>query len=283
MGKREKRISNYISRYVICVCSLVFITAIGIVIALISVTWEPANKVETDVSEWITEAVLSGAPDFSKLTNRADYFVVDANGNCVERNVSAEFRENFDRYAHYLIEENRDRIFYRNEVYLSLKFGSETVFIHYGIHTDKYLIILTVVGTTLLLLSLLVPTVLLVHFFKKNILCVKEYAENFSNENLEVEKIRTSVKELNEVTNAIDHMRETLTDNLKEKWKKEQTIKKNMASMAHDLKTPLTIIHGNAELLKETAQNPEEQEMLEKIISNSEKIANGVLNIMDCE
>ena len=63
--------------------------------------------------------------------------------------------------------------------------------------------------------------------------------------------------------------------------KKEQDSKAQMAQIAHDLKTPLTVIRGNADLLMEKACDEESKESLEAIVRNSEKIALSVLDILE--
>ena len=42
-------------------------------------------------------------------------------------------------------------------------------------------------------------------------------------------------------------------------WKTEQTQKEQIAALTHDLKTPLTVIQGNADLLTETNLDDEQR------------------------
>ncbi len=51
--------------------------------------------------------------------------------------------------------------------------------------------------------------------------------------------------------------------------------------MAHDLKTPLTVIRGNADLLLENNPDPDARESLTSIINNSERIAQSILEILE--
>ncbi|MCR4617089.1 MAG: hypothetical protein K5669_02750 [Lachnospiraceae bacterium] len=66
-----------------------------------------------------------------------------------------------------------------------------------------------------------------------------------------------------------------------EKWRKEYETKQKMAQIAHDLKTPLTVIRGNADLLLENNPDEESKESIEAIIKNSERIAKSVLEILE--
>ncbi|WP_081779900.1 sensor histidine kinase [Butyrivibrio proteoclasticus] len=76
-------------------------------------------------------------------------------------------------------------------------------------------------------------------------------------------------------------MQKELVATMEDKWKKEQDSKAQMAQIAHDLKTPLTVIRGNADLLMEKDCDEESRESLEAIVRNSEKIAMSVLDILE--
>ncbi len=66
-----------------------------------------------------------------------------------------------------------------------------------------------------------------------------------------------------------------------EKWRKEYETKQEMAQIAHDLKTPLTVIRGNADLLLESNPDAESVESINAIIDNAERIAKSVLKILE--
>ena len=66
-----------------------------------------------------------------------------------------------------------------------------------------------------------------------------------------------------------------------EKWRGEYETKQEMAQIAHDLKTPLTVIRGNADLLLENESDPDARESLTSIINNSERIAQSILEILE--
>lgn len=59
------------------------------------------------------------------------------------------------------------------------------------------------------------------------------------------------VRELQAALTALDTLRQELATSLREQWAGEQQKAELLAALAHDLKTPLTVIGGNAELLAE--------------------------------
>ena len=63
---------------------------------------------------------------------------------------------------------------------------------------------------------------------------------------------QSTIKEFNQVLSGLDHMRVALRESLMENWKAEQDKQNQISALTHDLKTPLTVARGNAELLAMT-------------------------------
>ena len=61
------------------------------------------------------------------------------------------------------------------------------------------------------------------------------------------------VRELGESLAAMEQLRQALARSLSEQWAMEQERTQALAALAHDLKTPLSIVSGSAELLEEDA------------------------------
>lgn len=61
------------------------------------------------------------------------------------------------------------------------------------------------------------------------------------------------IREFSATLQALQTMGQQLTDSLQRQWQLEQQRTEQVAALAHDLKTPLAIIQGNAELLAESA------------------------------
>ena len=75
----------------------------------------------------------------------------------------------------------------------------------------------------------------------------------------------SGIREFDQALLSMDGMRESLHASLVKQWESEQQRKEEIAALSHDLKTPLTVINGNAELLLEGALD-DEQEFLARSI-----------------
>ena len=70
---------------------------------------------------------------------------------------------------------------------------------------------------------------------------------------------------------AMQTMGRELTDSLQSQWRMEQQRTEQIAALAHDLKTPLTVIQGNADLLAEDALSADQQTQVEAILRGTER------------
>lgn len=97
---------------------------------------------------------------------------------------------------------------------------------------------------------------------------VETASEQIAQQNLDT-PIATSagIKEFNHALQSMDNMRSTLKDALIKQWESEQQRKQEIAALAHDIKTPLTIINGNAELLLEDGLAEEQAKLVNSIHS----------------
>lgn len=97
-------------------------------------------------------------------------------------------------------------------------------------------------------------------------------AQEIQNQNLDFSVGTVNIKEVNDVLAAMDKMRSTLKYSLESQWKAEQMRKEQIYALSHDLKTPLSIIRGNAELLYDTSLTEEQAEYIAYIEESSLKM-----------
>lgn len=91
----------------------------------------------------------------------------------------------------------------------------------------------------------------------------------------------SGIKEISDVLNAIDNMRAALKESLESQWKSEQAQKEQILALAHDLKTPLTLVRGNAELLYDTELTKEQEELAGYICKSSLQMQDYVQKLLD--
>ena len=70
----------------------------------------------------------------------------------------------------------------------------------------------------------------------------------------------------------LEQLRQALARSLSEQWAMEQERTQALAALAHDLKTPLSIVSGSAELLEEDALSPAQRERVDAILRSAGRI-----------
>lgn len=109
---------------------------------------------------------------------------------------------------------------------------------------------------------------------KKELAPVMEATRKIQEKDLDFKLQSSKIKEFNEIVESLDTMKEALANSLKNEWETERRRKEHISILAHDIKTPLTVIKGNAELLKEESENSELLEYAESIDQSSYQIEN---------
>lgn len=124
----------------------------------------------------------------------------------------------------------------------------------------------------LLLILVIIIAALFAKKLKKELIPVVEATQQIKKKNLEFELRTSHIQEFNEVINSIEEMKIALAKSLKKEWDTEERRKTHIATLAHDIKTPLTIIKGNAELLMEENVSSEIKGYLESIEKGGNQI-----------
>lgn len=131
---------------------------------------------------------------------------------------------------------------------------------------------------------LLQSSVLAARFGKKlsrKLSGLQEATEQIRNENLEFTVKPCGIREIDDVLASLDRMKDALSASLRQQWSLEQSRREQISALAHDIKTPLTVIRGNTELLQETAQDDVQREYTGFILNSAGEIEAFVNEMID--
>lgn len=96
--------------------------------------------------------------------------------------------------------------------------------------------------------------------------------EKIENKDLEFEVQYSGIQEIDVALQSLESMKTELKRSLETQWKIEQTRKMQISALAHDIKTPLTVVRGNAEMLNDTDQTGEQREFTHYILKNANQM-----------
>lgn len=110
---------------------------------------------------------------------------------------------------------------------------------------------------------------------------MREALEQIGDRNLDFKIYYSGVKEIDECLVALDDMRYALKTSLQKQWETEQEKNRQMSALAHDIKTPLTVVRGNSELLLETELTDEQKNYADYISGSALQIQDYVQTLIE--
>jgi len=104
--------------------------------------------------------------------------------------------------------------------------------------------------------------------------------EKINEQDLEFDVGKSRIIEIDNVLQGIDKMKRTLKRSLEEQWSMEQIKQEQIFALAHDIKTPLTILKGNIELIQETELSDEQKEYCSYIYDSCIQMDNYIKELL---
>ncbi|MBD5494712.1 MAG: HAMP domain-containing histidine kinase [Lachnospiraceae bacterium] len=120
---------------------------------------------------------------------------------------------------------------------------------------------------------------------KKPLTELREASEKISSNNLNFAITYDSKDEMGQLCTSFEIMRHTLAENFSEMWRQVEERKQLNAAFAHDLRTPLTVLKGYAEMLQtsDNVQTKETAVTMGKHISRMEVYINSMSSLRRLE
>ena len=229
----------------------------------------PANQVESDLSAVRNEIETSKVFNPDKLPDGTSYVFLTRDFKLKKSNMPVNLQEesllNYQfknahggRYGYFQSFERSDGIVIVN-YQLSPRYRNEWMNQHFP-NANLLMIGSMIVSVILIFMAL---TLLYASRLRQQLRLILRATEKIAEQDLDFQTSQSTIKEFNQVLSGLDHMRVALRESLMENWKAEQDKQNQISALTHDLKTPLTVARGNAELLAMTPLNAEQTDLLE--------------------
>lgn len=205
-----------------------------------------------------------------------DYVYFDKNNQVIASSLRGEsLKQEIDKYA-------ADNVTYSTGAYVQFDDGSRCLFT--WSYTAQFtndtlrrllpsaeLIFLIGIGLVLILFFLLYTRKISQKLQEKLVL-VETASQQITEQNLEEPLVTSAgIREFNEALQSMEEMRKALKASLLQQWEAQQQRKQEVAALTHDIKTPLTVVNGNAELLLEDPLNEEQRTLIQAIYHSGNK------------
>lgn len=271
--KREHSLRTLLLSYVVSLTVLSAISSL-LILSLFSLSYRfgvviPANQVESDLSALRSDIETSKVFNPNVLPDGTRYVFLTRNFKLKKSNMPVNLQEesllNYQFknahggiYGYFQSFERSDGIVIVN-YQLSPRYRNEWLNQHFP-NADLMMIGSMMVSV---LLIFVVLTLFYANKLRQQLRPILRATEKIAEQDLEFQTSRSTIKEFNQVLSGLDHMRVELRESLMENWKAEQDKQNQISALTHDLKTPLTVARGNAELLAMTPLDEEQTDLLE--------------------
>lgn len=271
--KREHSLRTLLLSYVVSLTVLSAISSL-LILSLFSLSYRfgvviPANQVESDLSALRSDIETSKVFNPNVLPDGTRYVFLTRDFKLKKSNMPVNLQEesllNYQFknahggiYGYFQSFERSDGVVIVN-YQLSPRYRNAWMNRHFP-NADLMMIGSMMVSV---LLIFVVLTLFYANKLRQQLRPILRATEKIAEQDLDFQTSRSTIKEFNQVLSGLDHMRVALRESLMENWKAEQDKQNQISALTHDLKTPLTVARGNAELLAMTPLDEEQTDLLE--------------------
>ena len=276
--------------YLISVGIVLFLS-LGLVILMFTTMYSlgfilPADYTENQIYERKNAIANTETFDKNLIPDNASYLLISKDGNIITSSMSKDEEERAIRYY------NNERVYntpsysymeiLRNDGYCIIQYSVKPNFTnkfmakYFPNVNAVYLSIIILVS----LLNTLVVTIVWAKYLVKQLSPIFAVSKKISEQTLDFELHYSRVKEFNEVLFSLEKMRNALQESLIKEWLQEENKQKQLSALIHDLKTPVSIVQGNAELLKKTSVTEDQSIYIDYILRNSNRISEYIKTLL---
>lgn len=246
-----------------------------------------ANYMESSVKN--LAPVIAATPDLAdvQIPMGCRYLVLDKNyrvvktslegedlDSAMEYAISGRANQNPDKQYLFVTRENEYVVL---QYYVGSQFTNEWLYEHFP--SPEILLYI------LIAINCMMVCIILTAKFAKNLRVqlspLFEATEQVARQNLDFEVGHSKIKEFEDVLCSFSDMKNNLKSSLEKQWDAERLQKEQIAALAHDLKTPLTVIQGNIDLISETELDDEQRLYAGYITESSEQIGVYIRTLID--
>lgn len=269
-------------RYLLTLC-LAFAITLMLFIGAVALSFGahllyPANYTETLARE--ASSTLASAPAITEemIPVGSRYAQFDKDGQLMKSNLTPSDLHEAKEAAqgrlqssggmkNYVVIQRQDGVCVL-QYFIGMRYGSDFLQSHFpGVQT-----LLVAMFILLFIIAVLITSTLYAKRLSKRLDFLLSATTSIRDKNLDFEVTYSGIKEFDDVILSLSEMKSELKDSLERQWNLEQARKEQISALAHDLKTPLTIIKGNAELVQDSILDQEQQEYVDYILKNATQI-----------
>ena len=291
MKEGKRTLKTVFLRYLLTLC-LAFAATFALFAGIVVLCFQgqllfPANYSETLARDAKTTLASAQTITEDMIPAGCNYAVFDRNYNMTQTNMNSQNVVEAKEYAQGIYQSNGSiKNYYAIErqdgvcvlqYFIGMRYSSDFLQQYFPSVQTLFVILLVF----LCIVAVFLTSTAYAKSLNKRLRVLISATNNIKDKNLDFNVTYSGIKEFDDVILSLSEMKEELKHSLEQQWNLEQTKKEQISALAHDLKTPLTIIKGNAELLFDSTLSKEQQEYTDYISKNTRQIEQYITTLME--
>ena len=281
LKSKGKSLKNILFKYLLST-ALGLVISVGLIIAFISASYQfkwifPANYTENLILEKRTDIATSKKFEQSLLPDNTSYLFLSKDDKVIETNMNKNIQDVALNYHKGSGNSNSNLSFMeiqRSDGYVLVAYDLKPFY--KSPWMQKNLPQVNILLLTLLIIfcfiSIITITLIWAKKISKELNPLLEASEEIRKKNLDFQVKKSNVQEFNAILESLEEIKLGLSESLRTNWREEEKKRNQISALSHDIKTPVSIIKGNSELLGETNLTEEQQTYLNYIRKNTSRI-----------
>ncbi|MEC1260234.1 HAMP domain-containing sensor histidine kinase [Bacillus swezeyi] len=283
VGKRKKTLRKELIKYMVTLSfSLIAVTALYVAVNTLGMNaglFYPANYYEHKAEKLKPLIQSAERIEEGMIPDTMRYAVLDKKS---KQKTAGNIKESDLPLVRKKIG-NKPYVNYKQKGYLIIERKDEYCVLEYSMRAEfrssflrkyfpNYELTSLCIMVILLMTVIFIVTTLFANRLKKHFETLNTMAKHIKKQNLHFTPEFSNIKEFDHVIDSLIDMRDALKASLQAQWHLEKTKKEQIGALAHDIKIPMTIIKGNAELLSLSPHNQEQSDYIKYILDAGDKI-----------
>ena len=289
LKSKGQSLKNILFKYLLSI-ALGLVISVGLIMAFISASYQfkwifPANYTENLILEKRTDIATSKNFEKSLLPDNTSYLFLSKDEKVIETNMNKNIQDIAFNYHNGSGNTNTNLSFMevqRSDGYVLVAYDLKPYY--KSPWMQKNLPQINILLLTLLIIfcfiSIITITLIWAKKISKELNPLLEASEEIRKQNLDFQVKKSNVQEFNVILESLEKIKLGLSESLRTNWREEEKKRNQISALSHDIKTPVSIIKGNSELLGETKLTEEQETYLNYIRKNTSRIDKYIQTLM---
>ena len=287
---KGQSLKHILFKYLLSI-GLGLVLSVGLILVFISASYKfewifPANYTENLILEKRTDIATSKNFDKSLLPNNTSYLFLSKDEKVVETNMNKNMQDIAFNYHHKGSGYSNANLSFmeiqRSDGYVLVAYNLKPYYKSTWMQKNlpQINILLLILLIIFCLISIVTTTLIWAKKISKELNPLLEASEKIRKQNLDFQVKKSNIQEFNAILDSLEKMKVGLSESLRTNWREEEKKRNQISALSHDIKTPLSIIKGNSELLGETNLTEDQESYLGYIRKNTNRIGKYIETLM---